>query len=232
MGLFEPLFRSLNETGVRYVVVGGVATVLHGHARLTADVDLIVDLEPSRARRLVAKLSELGFVPRAPVDSLDFADPSIRQRWIDEKGMQVFSMIDRSNPMRVVDLFVNHPIDFETLWARARIIDLETTTVRIASIPDLIRLKRLAGRPQDVEDIDGWNASREGTPMSRHQGPREGIWPVTWEASHAAMLDSVASATPAQRLAWLEEAIRLAYRSGALPIDVPEAGSQEPGARR
>jgi len=46
------------------------------------------------------------------------------------------------------------------------------------------------------------------------------------------MLDSVASATPAQRLAWLEEAIRLAYRSGALPIDVPEAGSQEPGARR
>lgn len=68
--------------------------------------------------------------------------------------------------------------------------------------------------------------------MSRHQGPREGTWPVTWEASHAAMLDSVASATPAQRLAWLEEAIRLAYRSGALPIDVPEAGSQEPGARR
>jgi hypothetical protein len=40
MGLFVPLFKALNDAGVRHVVVGGLAVVLDGHARLTADVDL------------------------------------------------------------------------------------------------------------------------------------------------------------------------------------------------
>jgi len=45
----------------------------------------------------------------------------------------------------------------------------------------------------------------------------DGDWQVDWEGHRDAQLLSVAAATPAQRLAWLEEAIRLAYRSGALP---------------
>jgi hypothetical protein len=44
MGLFDSLFRALNEGEVRYLVVGGVATVLHGYPRVTLDVDLMVDL--------------------------------------------------------------------------------------------------------------------------------------------------------------------------------------------
>ena len=40
---FEPVFRALNDAGVRYVIVGGFATVLHGHPRLTADIDLVLD---------------------------------------------------------------------------------------------------------------------------------------------------------------------------------------------
>ena len=49
MALFEPLFAALNAGEVRYVVVGGVATVLHGHARLTADVDLVTRREEGNA---------------------------------------------------------------------------------------------------------------------------------------------------------------------------------------
>ena len=153
MSLFEPLFRALNATGSRYVVVGGLATVLHGYARLTADVDLIVDLAPQPARRLVEALVDLGLSPRAPVDAVDFADPARRERWADEKGMQVFSLVDGANPMRAVDLFVRSPIDFELLWSRAQVMPLESTEVRVASLDDLIALKQLAGRPQDVDDI-------------------------------------------------------------------------------
>jgi len=39
MPLYESLFRAFNASGTRYVVVGGVATVLHGYARLTADIE-------------------------------------------------------------------------------------------------------------------------------------------------------------------------------------------------
>ena len=63
-------------------------------------------------------------------------------------------MWDPANPMREVDLFVEHVIDFDELWNRSDIINLRDTAVRIASIPDLIHLKRLAGRPQDLADIE------------------------------------------------------------------------------
>jgi len=154
MALFEPLFKALNDAGVRYVVVGGLAVVLHGHARLTVDVDLVVDLGEDQALRAIDALVRLGLRPRVPVNPRDFADRSIREAWIRERGMQVFSMFDPSNPMRVVDLFVDHPVPFEELWSRSQELELRDTIVRVASIPDLIRLKRLAGRPQDLADIE------------------------------------------------------------------------------
>lgn len=154
MALFEPLFDALNRAPVRYVVVGGFATVLHGHARLTADVDLVIDLSPEGARRAIETLTGLGFRPRAPVEPLAFTDPAIRRQWVLEKGMRVFSMWDPANPMREVDLFAENPIDFEALWERSELIQLSQTVVRVASIADLIQLKRLAGRPQDLADIE------------------------------------------------------------------------------
>ncbi|HEV7731356.1 MAG TPA: nucleotidyl transferase AbiEii/AbiGii toxin family protein [Candidatus Binatia bacterium] len=154
MGLLEPLFSALNRSQVRYVVVGGVATVLHGFARLTADVDLVVDLEPAAARATIATLLAEGFQPRSPVNPYDFADPSIRARWASEKGMRVFSLRDPANPLREVDLFVESPIAFEALWGRSEAMDLGTVTVRVASIPDLITLKKMAGRPQDLVDVE------------------------------------------------------------------------------
>ena len=153
MALFEPLFRELNDSQVRYVVVGGLAVVLHGHARLTADVDLVVDLEPGEAKKAMDALSNLGLRPRAPVQPAQFADPAMRASWIRDKGMQVFSLWDPSNPMREVDVFVQHPIPFEDLWRRSESLDLGTTAVRVAAISDLISLKRLAGRPEDLQDI-------------------------------------------------------------------------------
>jgi len=154
VSLFEPVFEALNRAQVRYVVVGGLATVLHGHARLTADIDLVIDLSRAEAKKTLEALVGLGFRPRAPVEPLAFADPAIRARWIHEKGMRVFSLWDPDNPMREVDLFVEHPVDFDDLWSRSEVIELTRTTVRIASIPDLIYLKRLAGRPQDLADIE------------------------------------------------------------------------------
>ena len=94
MALFEPLFKALNDAGVRYVVVGGLAVVLHGHARLTVDVDLVVDLDEGQALRAIDALVRLGLHPRVPVNPRDFADRSIREAWIRERGMQVFSMFD------------------------------------------------------------------------------------------------------------------------------------------
>src|SRR5262249_26564598 len=98
MSLFEPIFAALENGAVRYVVVGGMATILHGYARLTADVDLIIDQHPEEARKTIRVLHALGFIPRAPVNAEDYADPEIRRGWFDDKGMRVLSLWDPQNP--------------------------------------------------------------------------------------------------------------------------------------
>jgi hypothetical protein len=154
VALFEPVFAALHGAGVRYVVVGGVAVVLHGHARLTADLDLVVDLSAAQAKRTIETLVGLGLEPRAPVDPLGFAEPSQRAAWIKEKNMEVFSMWSRKDPMLIVDLFVEEPIPFEDLWARSLVVPLGSISVRVAAIADLISMKLRAGRPQDLLDIE------------------------------------------------------------------------------
>jgi predicted nucleotidyltransferase len=154
VGPIEEIFQQLNGRNVRYVVVGGLATVLHGFPRLTADVDLVIDLEPEEARRAVQALVDLGLRPRAPVEPMQFADRETRESWLREKGMRVFSFFDSKNPLRVVDLFAQEPIPFEQLWARAEVLKVGQASARVAALEDLIALKRLAGRPQDLIDVD------------------------------------------------------------------------------
>jgi hypothetical protein len=150
----ENILAALSAAGVRYVVVGGVAVVLHGHLRFTADLDLVVALERDNVHRALDALRPLGFQPLAPVSPQQFADPDIRAQWVHEKGMTVFSMWSMSFPGTVVDIFAEEPIPFDELASRAKILQLPATSVVVASIPDLILMKRQAGRPQDLADID------------------------------------------------------------------------------
>ena len=154
MSVFEPIFQILNAGGVRYVVVGGLATVLHGYARLTADVDLAVDLAPEEAMKMIQVLVEKGFRPQVPVLPQEFANPIVREIWLREKHMRAFSLVDPTNPMRVVDLLLKPEVPFEELLARSQEVVLNRTKIKIASIDDLIALKRHAGRPQDLVDIE------------------------------------------------------------------------------
>ena len=154
MSLFEPVFATLNRYEARYVVVGGLAVVLHGHPRLTGDLDLAIDLAPAAAATTVEALTELGLQPRLPVDAREFADPAVREGWIRDRNLQVFSFHDPSNPLLEVDLFARNPLPFEELWQRAETVDLGDVWTPVACVADLIRLKEMVGRDQDAADID------------------------------------------------------------------------------
>jgi hypothetical protein len=103
----------------------------------------------------------MGLQPRVPVKPEAFADPDQRQEWIERRGMMVFSLYDPGDPLRTVDLFVQPPIPFDELWSRSKLIALPTGDVRVASLDDLIRMKKTAGRPQDSEDIRALEALRD-----------------------------------------------------------------------
>jgi hypothetical protein len=60
--------------------------------------------------KVIRTLVTMGFRPQAPVGAEDFTDGTVRERWVREKHMRVFSLIDPSNPMRVVDLLLEHAV--------------------------------------------------------------------------------------------------------------------------
>lgn len=157
---FEPVIEALDDCGVRYVVVGGLAVLLHGVDRLTADLDVVLDLTPEPCLRAMRSLTDLGYRPRPPVLAEDFADPGMRRRWVEEKGMQVFSLWDPRNRLPILDLFVAYPIDFETLLARSARFPLGASAVRVAAVEHLIRMKTGTGRLKDQQDIEALRARR------------------------------------------------------------------------
>ena len=148
------VFAALNAARLRYVVVGGVAVVLQGHVRMTVDLDLVVDLAVEPARAVLDLLTGLGFRPRLPVDLHDFADPLVRGQWVAERNLQVFSLYHPDDPLSEIDLFATHPLPFERMLAEADAIEVGEVRVPVASIPHLLHLKREAGRPRDLEDIE------------------------------------------------------------------------------
>ncbi len=155
------LFAALNEAGVRYVIVGGLAVIGHGHVRLTVDTDLVIDLAEEPARRAMDVLLELGLDPRLPVDLRDFADSSIRNAWIAERGMMVFTVLDPNDAFFELDLFVKAPFDFEEFVSAAKQVTIGGVPVRIASIDHLIAMKQRAGRAKDLDDIVELEALRD-----------------------------------------------------------------------
>lgn len=153
-GDLHRIFGALARAQVRYLVVGGVAVVLHGYPRFTADLDLVVELDPANALAAVRALAGLDFRPRAPVSADAFADPDARRIWIEEKGLTMFSMWSPQYPATEVDLFVEEPLPFVDAYRRAVRVDLGRAQITVAAIEDLLRLKRAASRPRDLEDID------------------------------------------------------------------------------
>ena len=151
----EAIVAALNEAGVRYLVVGGLAVVAHGHVRFTADLDLIVDFDESNLARALAVFKGLGYLPRAPVKLEQFADAGQRSAWIRDKGLTVFSMYSDLHQATEIDLFVEDPLGFDEAYLRAVTMEVAPgIDATIVGIDDLIRLKRSAGRPQDLADIE------------------------------------------------------------------------------
>lgn len=148
------VFAALEQADVRYLVVGGVAVVLHGYLRVTADLDLVIDLSTDNVRRALSAFAALGYRPRAPVPLHQFADSVTRESWITDKGLTVFSLWSPDAPGTEIDIFVREPFPFGPTYDRATEVELSGVCVSVLALPDLLALKRAAGRRKDLDDVD------------------------------------------------------------------------------
>lgn len=152
--IYKEVFEAFERHKIRYLVVGGIATNLHGYARLTVDLDIMVDLADENLEKLVQVLDTLGFAPRVPVATRELISRDKREEWIREKGAIVFTFVDRRRPFRVIDMFLKNPIDFERAYEQKMVVEAGGVNMDVISIDDLVEMKKSTGRKRDEEDVD------------------------------------------------------------------------------
>lgn len=76
-----------------------------------------------------------------------------RATWISEKNMKVFSFFHPQMSINLVDVFVEEPVDYGLIMSDAVEIMSGSVSIPVVSLKNLIRLKEISGRPQDIADI-------------------------------------------------------------------------------
>lgn len=150
---YETVFVALEHHGVRYAVAGGVAVILHGIPRMTADLDLVVDLEPENLRHFLHTMSELGYQPRLPVPADDLLSKDKREDWIHNRNLHAFTFWNKDRPFEEVDLLLRASQD-PNIIERAVLLQAEAIKISLVGLDDLIGMKRDAGRDQDQADVE------------------------------------------------------------------------------
>jgi hypothetical protein len=138
--LLAQIERLFARLGLRWFLFGAQAAILHGVARLSADVDVTIDLGDRSTRELIDALAGAGFDPRvASVE--DFVERT-----------RVLPVVHRASHIPV-DLVLAGPGLEEQFFAGAERRRIGDALVPVASAEDLIAMKILAGRPRDLEDV-------------------------------------------------------------------------------
>ena len=134
----QGVFSSLQKHKVKYVVIGGIASVLHGVPRATFDLDILIEATPTNAENLLKALIEA-----------DLGTASL----ITPDGLLAHEITIFKDHVRI-DVQTRTPgIEFQQAWKNRKIVDYQGQEFYILSKKDLIASKRAAGRDVDLDDV-------------------------------------------------------------------------------
>ncbi len=147
------IFKEFNKKKIRYIVVGGMAVNLLGIPRITYDIDLLLDLEDENLMKFLRLMKIWGFKPKAPVNIIDFANRDKREKWIKNKHMKAFNLVNPDWAIREIDIIINTPVNYKSAIKNIRRAILYKESIPIISAKDLILMKSKSNRAQDRDDI-------------------------------------------------------------------------------
>jgi hypothetical protein len=169
---YQAVVDALQESGLSYAFIGALAAIEWGRPRATANVDLVVSIDPAHWPSVQAAFQSRGLAPGRGVGPAESSDPlpDIAIFWSDQA------------PSVRIDLFIAKT-DFErTVLEGARVASIGGREVRIASPEAVIIYKLLASRPKDLVDLDSIFESRQLA-----QAPLDWAflerWAEAWEIS-------------------------------------------------
>lgn len=152
---FEALLSTLDRNRVDYIVVGGAAAIAHGSARLTQDLDIVYSRSPENLDRLVSALRD--FKPY-----LRGAPPGLLFVWDRATLVRGLNFILETS-LGPIDLLGEIPGGggYADLLESSVELRIFAGTTKCPSLEQLIRAKRAAGRPRDMEALVELEALRE-----------------------------------------------------------------------
>ena len=145
---YARVLTALNQANISYAIVGGFAVALHGAVRGTVDLDLVIKLEQKEFLKLESTLNAIGLRSRIPVTAKEVF--SFRKEYIEKRNLIAWSFVNPEKASEVVDIILTH--DLKKLKT-VSVTFTPTLKVKVIDMAGLIAMKKLSGRPQDIEDI-------------------------------------------------------------------------------
>lgn len=132
---------------VNYAICGGFAVALHGIARGTIDLDVVLRINLKNFQSAEKALSSLGLISRVPIKASEVIE--FRKEYIAKRNLIAWSFVDPKNPAHVVDIILTE--DLAELHSVPK--EVFGTKIRVLAAEDLIEMKLKSGREQDLEDV-------------------------------------------------------------------------------
>jgi predicted nucleotidyltransferase len=151
------LFQRLNNAGVDFVLIGGLAVNAHGVIRSTKDVDIVPAADPQNLARLAALLKDLD-ARQLGVGDDGFSENEMPLDPTRPEDLRQGGNFRLETTLGALDVMqwvagIDDEHAFKTLAAEARIAQAFGTEIRVCSLRHLQTMKQAAGRPQDIQDL-------------------------------------------------------------------------------
>ena len=138
--LLKRLAAGLDREGIPYMIIGGQAVLFHGEPRFTKDIDITLGVDTAALEKVRALISNLN-LDILVTDIEDFVNKTM-----------VLPSMDASSGIRIDFIFSYSPYERQAI-ERAVGAAIDTVSIRMASLEDVVIHKIVAGRPRDIEDV-------------------------------------------------------------------------------
>ncbi len=127
------IIKTLNKHKIEYLLIGGYAAVIYKVERATFDIDILIDTDNKKIKKVISLLSTLRFRP-------------IQNEINSHYGIRF------TDGKTKLDLMFMEPVIFNNIYRYHNNIKYRDTTIKLPNIMDLVNMKESSKRPRDIED--------------------------------------------------------------------------------